>query len=131
MTNPFPRHMTSANPVLASSRGACRKHSRSRYLPALAICARGAIARRIGAGFVVAALVLPLISSAQETQTNSPSQLLVQALTRLAGIIEPPANQAPRTFTTTLKVVKADGLPKEVQGRELELAFQAPNHLRI
>jgi hypothetical protein len=80
---------------------------------------------------VAAALLLPLISSAQETQTNSPSQLLTQALTRLVAIVEPPSNQAPRTFTTTVKVIKADGLPKEVEGREFDLAFQAPDHLRI
>jgi outer membrane lipoprotein-sorting protein len=80
---------------------------------------------------IAAALLLPRISSAQETQTNSPSQLFVQAMTRLVAIIEPPTNRAPRTFTTTVNIIKADGLPKEVEGRELDLAFQAPDHLRI
>jgi outer membrane lipoprotein-sorting protein len=74
---------------------------------------------------------MPHVSWAQETQTNSPAQLFVQTLTRLVAIIQPPTNQPPRTFTTTVKVIKADGLPKEIEGRELEVAFQAPDRLRI
>jgi isopenicillin-N N-acyltransferase-like protein len=95
------------------------------------MCSRRAIIPRAAAGFIAAALLLPGLALAQETQTNSPSQLLAQALTRLVAIIEPPANQASRTFTTTVKVIKADGLPKEVEGRELDLAFQAPDHMRV
>jgi|GEM_PF-201298 len=86
---------------------------------------------RAAAGLIAATLLLPLISSAQETQTNSPTHYLLQAVNRLAAILEPPASQAPRTFTTTLKVTKADGLPNEIVGREMDLAFQAPDHLRI
>src|SRR5208283_5015595 len=37
----------------------------------------------------------------------------------------------PRTFTTTVKLVKAEGLPKEAEGQELDLAFQAPDHIRL
>ena len=100
-------------------------------LPAFANYTRRAIAPRVAAGLIAAALVLPQISSAQETQTNSLAQLFAQALTRLVAIVEPPTNQAPRTFTTSVQVIKADGLPKEVEGREFGLAFQAPDHLRI
>src|ERR1035441_4261799 len=51
---------------------------------------------------------------------------------RYAAPRRPPStNQAPRTFTTTVKVIKADGLPKEIEGRELDLAYQGPDHLRI
>jgi outer membrane lipoprotein-sorting protein len=80
---------------------------------------------------MAAALLLPRLSSAQETDTNSPATFLVQAVNRLVAILEPPADKAPQTFTTTLKVVKAEGLPKEAAGREVELAFQAPEHLRV
>ena len=80
---------------------------------------------------MVAALLLPRVSAAEEAKTNSPAQLLAQALTRLVAIIEPSADLPPRTFTTTVKVLKANGLPKEVEGRGLELAFQAPDHLRV
>ncbi|HVV72812.1 MAG TPA: hypothetical protein VHI52_15165, partial [Verrucomicrobiae bacterium] len=53
------------------------------------------------------------------------------ALERVAHLIEPPTNQSPHTFTTTLRVLKADGLPKEFMGREMTVAFQAPDHLRL
>ena len=87
--------------------------------PRLAIC------------LVAAVLLLPRLASAQEVQTNTPAQLFAQGLTQLLGILEPPTNQPPRTFTTTLKVLKAEGLPKAAEGRELELAFQAPDHIRL
>ena len=83
------------------------------------------------ASFVAGALLLPSISSAQEANTNSPAHYFIQAVNRLAAILEPPASQAPRTFTTTLKVTKAEGLPSQVAGREMGIAFQAPDHLRI
>src|SRR6266446_8259385 len=72
-----------------------------------------------------------LVSPALSAETNSTVQLFGGALARLARIVEPPTNEAPRTFTTTLKVVKADGLPNELVGREFELAFQAPDHVRV
>ena len=80
---------------------------------------------------VAAALLLPLLSSAQETPTNGPAQFFVKAVTQLVAIFESPTNQPPRTFTTTVKVIKAEGLPKEIEGRELELAVQAPEHIRL
>ena len=58
-------------------------------------------------------------------------QFLVQAVNQLVAILEPPSDKPARTFTTTIKVVKAEGLPKEAAGREVELAFQAPEHLRV
>lgn len=117
--------------ALNPSRASFQTRSRSGCFPAFAICARGTIIPRAAVGFVAAALLLPHISWAQEAQTNSPAQLFAQALTQLVAIIHPPTNQPPRTFTTTVKVIKADGLPKEIEGRELVLAFQAPDHLRI
>lgn len=77
------------------------------------------------------ALFLPCLSPAQQPDTNSPAKLLTGAMTRVAQIFEVPNNETPRTFTATLRVLKADGLPKEFNGREVSLAFQAPDHLRI
>ena len=74
---------------------------------------------------------MPCLGSGQEAKTNSPSKLFAQALTRLAGLLEVSTNPTPHTLTTTLKVVKAAGLPKEAEGRQLELAFQAPDHLQL
>jgi isopenicillin-N N-acyltransferase like protein len=57
--------------------------------------------------------------------------VFARALTQVVGILQPTPNRAPRTFTTTLKVLKADGLPKALEGREMELAFQGPDRLRL
>jgi len=76
------------------------------------------------------ALALPCRVTAQ-TATNSPVSVFLAALGRLVSIVEPPTNQDARTFTTTLKVTKAEGLPKELAHREFELAFQAPDRLRL
>ena len=91
----------------------------------------GAIMSRLAAGLVVACLLLPRVSTAQDTATNSPATYLVQAVNQLVAILEPPSDKPARTFSTTVKVVKAEGLPAEAAGREVELAFQAPEHLRI
>ena len=80
---------------------------------------------------VAAALLLPHAASAQEAKTNSPSHYLIQAVNRLTSVLEPSASQGPHTFTTTLKVTKAEGMPSQVVGREMDIAFQAPDHLRI
>jgi len=92
---------------------------------------RSAIKTRAAAGVVAFAVLLPCLGAAQEAKTNSPSQLFAQALARLAGILAPPTNQAPRTFTTTVKLIKAEGLSKAAEGRELALAFQAPDRVRL
>lgn len=83
------------------------------------------------ASMVAVALLLTFVSPAQGAKTNSPSQLFAQALAQVSAILAPPTNQAPRTFTTALKVIKAQGLPKETEGRQLDLAFQAPDHVRF
>ena len=113
MTNPFPNLVVRATIALNSARHSSRTLS------------------RLAAGFVAVSLLLPRISLAQDTSTNSPATFLVQAVNQLVAILEPPTDKPARTFTTTLKVVKAEGLPKEAAGREVELAFQAPEHLRI
>lgn len=80
---------------------------------------------------LILALTLPCRSPAQQPDTNSPAKLLTGALTRVAQIFEAPNNPTSRTFTATLKILKADDLPAEFLGREVSLAFQAPDHLRI
>jgi outer membrane lipoprotein-sorting protein len=70
-------------------------------------------------------------ASAQATDTNPPAQVLSSALAKVAGLVQPPAGELARTFTTTVKIVRAEGLPGDLAGRELELAFQAPDHLRV
>ena len=76
-------------------------------------------------------LVLTSHSFAQTPQTNSPMRLFGAAIMRLTRIIEPHTNEPPRTFTVTLQVLKAEGLPKELIGQKVDVAFQAPDHLRL
>src|ERR1039458_99301 len=121
MTKPFPNLRTRTAVALAPSGGLFRTLLRSGCFRGFATCVRGTIVPRVAAGLIAAALLLPPVSSAQEVQNNSPSQLFARALTQLVAIVQPPTNQAPRTFTTTVKVIKADGLPKEVEGREFDL----------
>ena len=119
MTKPLSNFTSHATRALTPSRDSFRTLPHSGCLPAHAIRTRGAIMPRTAAGVMAAALLLPRIASAQETQTNSPSHYLLQAVKQLAAILEPRTNQPPRTFTTTVKVTKADGLPKEIEGREV------------
>ncbi len=82
---------------------------------------------------LLAALVVGLATAlpAQDSKTNSPADWLRQGLTRLMDIIEPTNQGALPTFTTALRVVEAEGLPKEVAGRSVQLAWQAPDHLAL
>jgi len=77
------------------------------------------------------ALWLPGGAAAQsETPTNNPVPWLMGALDRVVSTVAPGTN-APATFTATLKITRAGGLPKELADREFELAFQAPDRLRL
>ena len=76
-------------------------------------------------------LLPPCLSWAQTAETNSPLRVFAGTLSRLAQLIQPPTNEAPRTFTTTLKIVKAEGLPNELVGHDLALAYQAPDRVRL
>jgi len=77
------------------------------------------------------ALALPRPASAKPADTNSPVQLLSSALAKVAALIQPAAGEPARTFTSAFKITRAEGLPGDLAGRELELAFQAPDHLRL
>jgi hypothetical protein len=64
-------------------------------------------------------------------ETNSPTELFANALVRVVQVLRPPSDEALRTFTTRLKVLKAEGLPGTLAGREGSLAFQANDRLRV
>lgn len=80
---------------------------------------------------LVLVLVLPRLSAAQQANEDELVKYFGGALARLAQILEPSTNEAPRTFTTTLKIVKADGLASDLAGHEIGVSFQAPDHLRL
>ena len=76
-------------------------------------------------------LALSRPASGGATDSNSPVQLLTSALLKVGALVQPPAGEAARTFTTTLKVTRAAGLAGELAGHEFEVAFQAPDHARL
>jgi hypothetical protein len=69
------------------------------------------------------------VRAEQAPAAPTPSKIVNAALQRLAAIIEPPPGESARTFTATLRFTRAEGLPGEVAGASLEIAFQAPDHL--
>jgi outer membrane lipoprotein-sorting protein len=58
-------------------------------------------------------------------------RLFSGALEQLTQLVEPSTNQPPKTFTATLKIVRASGISKEFVDRQLEIAYQAPDRLRL
>ncbi|HTL57441.1 MAG TPA: C45 family autoproteolytic acyltransferase/hydrolase [Candidatus Limnocylindrales bacterium] len=87
--------------------------------------------QRVAALLLLCAFFVPRLATAQAADENSLIKHFGGALSRVAQLIEPPTNQAPRTFTTTVKVIKAEGVSKEWIGREFGVALQAPDHLRL
>lgn len=81
---------------------------------------------------LIAALLLAVpLTRAQEKPKPSSVELFGEALQKLAALIEPTPGVAAQTLATTLKISRADGLPNDLLGRELDLAWQAPNRLRL
>ena len=72
-------------------------------------------------------LSFALLVRAAETPTQTPSELLTATLAKIASLVEPPDGAPAQTFSTDLKIVKADGWPKSMVGQTLTLAFQAPD----
>lgn len=82
---------------------------------------------------VLCSLVLLLArpySFAQPATTNG-TQLFSAAITRLTRLMNPPTNEPPRTVTAGLRILKAEGLPQDLRGQRLELAFQPPDRLQL
>ncbi|MEQ2009402.1 MAG: C45 family peptidase [Limisphaerales bacterium] len=81
---------------------------------------------------LVAALLVAIAPSrAQETPKPTPVALFGEALQKLAALIEPAPGTPEQTLATTLRISRADGLPNDLLGRELDFAWQAPNRLRL
>lgn len=70
-------------------------------------------------------------AGAETPERKTPQELLSAALMATAAVIEPREGAAPRALTTRVKIVRGDGIPRELLGRELELAWQAPDRLRL
>ncbi len=72
-----------------------------------------------------------LLAQTPDVKTSTPAEVFSATLVKTARAIEPPNGATAQTFSTHLKIIRADGLPKELLGRELDLAFQAPDRLRL
>ena len=79
-------------------------------------------------------LVLPLVLIvqllAQVPAVNPAQQQFVAALAQVAALFQPAAADG-RTLTTTLEILDGHGLPAELLGQKLSLAFQAPDRLQL
>jgi len=76
-------------------------------------------------------LVLPGLCGAQAIDSNATMRVFAGAVGRMVRMIQPPTNEPPQTFSAKLKLVKGDGLSSGLVGKELEVAFQAPDRLRL
>jgi hypothetical protein len=72
-----------------------------------------------------AILLIPLLVHAEP----SAREVLSSTTATILNLIEPADGQAPQTFTTTLRITKADNLPKDLLGASLEITLQAPDHV--
>jgi len=78
---------------------------------------------------LVALLFAASFLRAQEAPKPTPAALFGDALQKLAALVEPPAGAPAQALSVRLKVARADGLPKEMVGRALDLSWQAPDRL--
>src|SRR4051812_4056440 len=68
----------------------------------------------------------------QPAARASAASILTETINKWAELIEPsdPAS-ATQTFTAQINLTRAAGLPAAAQGAAIDLAYQAPDHLRI
>jgi isopenicillin-N N-acyltransferase-like protein len=89
---------------------------------------------RLTSNRLLLATLLILLACAKPSRAQdeapSPRQIFSQAVAKWANLIEG-REGASQTLTAQLKFVKTDGLPHEAAGATIDLAFQAPDHLRI
>jgi hypothetical protein len=81
--------------------------------------------------WVLAGTVFLSALPARPQENHSPMQLFSGALGKLSQMFQAATNEPPRTFTASVKVLKAEGLPKQLVKEPMLLAFQAPDHLRL
>jgi len=80
---------------------------------------------------LILALGLVALARAGEPAALSPQELLGAVVGKLVAVLEPGDRALPQTLSTTVRVVEADGLGRGWAGQTVELAFQAPDRLRV
>lgn len=80
---------------------------------------------------IVVSLLAALVSPAwAQEEPPTPRQLFSKALARWVNLIDGHEG-ASQTITAELKFVKSEGLPREAANATIDIAYQAPDHLRI
>ena len=103
-----------------------RTRSATRTLFASGVLALAVIA---GTSYLPAYAEAP---AAQEQAKAPPAiQILTGAVNKWADLVEPSEDQSPQTLTTTIKVVRGEGLPREVRDLTANLSLRAPDRLRL
>ena len=72
---------------------------------------------------IAALLLVAPLSRAQEALKPSSIELFSQALFKLAALVEPAPGAPAQTLATTLRISRADGLPNDLLGRELDFTL--------
>lgn len=81
---------------------------------------------------LLASLVaIACLPSSARADALAAQKTLLSGVNQIMSVLAPAPDSESRTFSTTLRIVRAGGLPKEVLGREADLAFQAPDKLRL
>src|SRR5688572_1717699 len=78
---------------------------------------------------VAFAFVQTFAARANPQATTQPAAVVNAAIDRVAGLLRVPESGAAQVFSATVKVTRAEGLPKELNDASVELAVQAPGHL--
>src|SRR5688572_10101468 len=68
---------------------------------------------------------------AKAVPAQQPMDVLNATLARWAEVVQPPEGQPARAFVTRVKITRAKGLPNALAGLAADVAFQAPDRLRV
>ena len=61
--------------------------------------------------------------AAELPAAKTPAEIFSTALSKWVGLLDPEPGAEPKTFSTTLELTKADGLPKGFAGQSATLAI--------
>ena len=68
---------------------------------------------------------------AQDQTARTPQEVLGGLIGKLIAVVEPADGVQPATFSATLRVVEAEGIGRGLAGRGLQIAFEAPDRLKL
>src|SRR5687767_9535133 len=107
------------------------EHARRRRGPIMTRKPRAATGRVLLLSVAMLLAWAPRPAPAAEAAAPDGDKLLSMAINNWIGIVEPPRGTEPKTFQLKARVVKAEGVAREVSGATAELAVQAPDKLRV